>query len=277
MQRLSDDLRGIAEAHTGTCTWALTDLITAEHIGHGEDAIMPPASLAKVPILVALYRAIQEGRIRLDDRVTYAEHHRSLGSGVLARMSYGVEMSVRDAATMMIIISDNSATNICLDLATIDGVNGEMDRHGLPNTRIVTRWGGTTRLTDAREMNYTTAREMTHLLTLIARHECVSPEADEDMLRILRRQDYRNELSAELPWTEWNTLGDDPRAAWVAEKGGASLGGVRAGGSIFKGPRGYFVMSAFCEGGTSTTTGRLHQGNVTLGRLGKMAWDALAG
>jgi hypothetical protein len=96
------------------------------------------------------------------------------------------------------------------------------------------------------------------------------------MLRILRRQDYRHELSAELPWNELNMLGDDPKAAWVAEKGGASMGGVRAGGSIFHGPRGEFVMAAFCEGGTGPGTGRNSEGNVTLGRLGKTAWDALA-
>jgi hypothetical protein len=73
-----------------------------------------------------------------------------------------------------------------------------------------------------------------------------------------------------------NTLGDDPRAAWVAEKGGADRGGVRTSGAVFHGPRGDFAMSAFCEGGASTTTGREHEGNRTLGRLGKTAWDALA-
>jgi beta-lactamase class A len=275
MTALARDLRAISDAHTGMCTWALTDISSGEHIGHREDDVMAPASLAKVPILVALYRAAANGRVRLDDRVRYDEHHRSPGSGVLARLSLGVEMSVRDAATLMIIISDNSASNICLDLATIDGVNAEMDRHGLHHTRILRRWEAPWS-PEARGMNVTTAAEMTRLLELIARHECVSPEADEDMLRILRRQDYRHELSAELPWNELNMLGDDPKAAWVAEKGGASMGGVRAGGSIFHGPRGEFVMAAFCEGGTAPGTGRNSEGNVTLGRLGKTAWDALA-
>jgi beta-lactamase class A len=274
IEQLAADLRAISDAHSGTCTWALTDLASGEHIGHREDEVMPPASLAKVPILVTLYQAVHERRLSLDERVRYAEQHRSLGSGVLARMSLGVEMSVRDAATLMIIISDNSATNICLDLVGIEAVNQRMKQLGLRNTRLFTRWefkeGG------PRSRNLTTAAEMTRLLTLVARHQCVAPDADEDMLRILRRQDYRHELSAELPWSELNTLDDDPKNAWVAEKGGADRGGVRAGGSIFHGPRGTFVMAAFCEGGTSPGTGRSHEGNVTLGRLGKTAWDALA-
>lgn len=276
MLALARELDAIAAKHSGTCTWALTDLDSGEHIGRDEDRVMPPASLAKVPVLVGLYRAAADGRLRLDDRVRYEHHHRSLGSGVLARMDVGVEMSVRDAATLMIIISDNSATNICLDLATIDGVNGEMERQGLGETRILLRWGDVSGR-GARDRNQTTAAEMATLLGRIAWHECVSPDADEDMLRILRRQDYRNELSSLLPWNELNMLGADPKVAWVAEKGGADMNGVRTGGSIFRGPRGYFVMTAFCEGGSGPGTGRVSEGNAMLGQLGKAAWDALAG
>ncbi|MEX0750340.1 MAG: serine hydrolase, partial [Dehalococcoidia bacterium] len=272
MQELERRLNAIADAHTGTCTWALTDLGSGAHIGRDEDATMPPASLAKVPILVTLYRAVEDGRLRLDERLRYEEQHRSLGSGVLARMSFGVEMTVRDAATLMIIISDNTATNMCLDLVGIDAVNGEMERHGLRDTRLFQRCGDAGSR-GARGRNLTTAREMTKLLALIGRHECVTADADEDMLRILRRQDYRHELSGELPWNEMNTLGDDPKQAWVAEKGGADRGGVRAGGSIFKGRRGFFAMSPFCEGSTRPGSGRASEGNVILGRLGKAAWD----
>lgn len=274
VEQLQPTLRAITDHHSGRCTWSLIDLDTGERIGHDENAVMAPASLIKVPILVALYRAAENGRLRLDDRVRYDERHRSLGSGVLARMSYGVEMSVRDAATLMIIISDNTATNICVDLVGLDSINHEMDELGLPNTRVLHRWGERFD-PDPLAMNTSTAAETARLLAMIGRHECVSAGASEDMLRILRRQDYRHELSAELPWNELNMLGDDPARAWVAEKGGASLGGVRTGGSIFKGPHGYIAMAAFCAGGTSATTGRHHEANVTLGRLGKAAWDAL--
>lgn len=264
----------VSREYTGTCAWALFVTASRGWIGHDADAVMAPASVAKVPILVTLYRHVTDGRLQLDDRIRYEPQHRSLGSGVLAQMSPGVEMTVRDAATLMIIISDNSATNMCLDLVGVDAVNTEMERHQLKNTRLFRRWDNTPG--EPRSRNVTTAGEMTRLLTLVAEHECVSPDADEDMLRILRRQDYRHELSSELPWTEVNTLADDPKTAWVAEKGGSDRGGVRAGASIFKGPRGMFVLSAFCEGGTGAGTGRASEGNRTLGRLGKIAWDALA-
>ena len=114
------------------------------------------------------------------------------------------------------------------------------------------------------------------LVELLARHEAVSEEASEDMLRILRRNDYRHELSRELPWSEMNTL-PNYKQNWVAEKGGSSPGGIRTSGAIVHSERGYFVIAAFCEGGTEAGgTGRESEGNVLLGKLGFAAWTALA-
>jgi hypothetical protein len=124
-------------------------------------------------------------------------------------------------------------------------------------------------------MSVSTAGEMARLLELIARHECVAPEASEDMLRILRRQDYRHELSRLLLWNEMNML-ENHSENWVAEKGGSFLNGVRTSGAVFHGPRGAFVMAAFCEGGTGPGTGRESEGNRVIGELGHAAWQALA-
>jgi beta-lactamase class A len=276
MRRLAEDLRAISDAYTGTCTWAVTDLTSGEQIGHREHEVMPTASLIKTPILVALYQAVHDGRLRLDDRVRYGEEHKVLGSGVLAKLSFGVEMTVRDAATLMMIISDNSATNMCIDMASIDNINALMQRLGFENTRLLQRLGDRSAGLDARKMSISSAADMCGIFALIASHEAVSPEASEDMLRIMRRSDYRHELSSELPWNEMNMLPPDPRTAWVAEKGGSFLNGVRTGGAVMHGPNGEFAMAAFCEGGTGPGTGRNSEGNHTIGCLGKAAWDALA-
>jgi beta-lactamase class A len=275
LQALERDLRAISDAYTGTCAWALTDLDSTGHIAHDEDAVMPTASLIKVPVLVALYQAVADGRVSLGDRIAYGPEHRCLGSGVLSRLDFGVQLTLRDAAVLMMIISDNSATNMCIDLAGLAFVNEMAERLGLRATRLFRRLGDNSAGLDARKMSVSSAGDIVRLLTMIARHECVSHEASEDMLRIMRRSDYRHELTRELPWNEMNMLGD-PKEAWVAEKGGSFLNGVRTSGAVFKGPRGSFVMSAFCEGGTGPGTGRESEGNVTLGRLGRAAWNALA-
>jgi len=273
---LHEQLLTIGEGYSGTWTYALTDIAHGGHIGKDEDVVMPTASLIKVPILIGLYQAVEDGRISLDDRITFEDRHRFPGSGVLQRMSPGVEMSVRDAAVLMIIISDNVASNMVADLVGHNYINGLQRTLGCPNTQLYERWSEKLVGLDARQTWTSTAREMTRNLELLACHEAVSEVASEDMLRILRRQDYRHELSRELPWGEMNTLANYEEN-WVAEKGGSSPGGTRTGGSIFHSERGYFVMSAFCEGGTGEGgTGRESEGNVLLGKLGYAAWKALA-
>lgn len=275
VHNLAQDLDRIASAYGAKCTHALTDLESGVHIARDETAVMPTASLIKVAVLVALYADVAEGRADLSDRIQYTDAHRCLGSGVLSRMTPGVEMTVRDAATLMIIISDNSATNMVIDLVGLDRVNGTMRGLGLTDTTIFQRLGDTKAGLDARKMSISTAAEMTRLLELIARHEAVSPEASEDMLRIMRRQDYRHELSRNLPWNEMNML-DNPRDNWVAEKGGSFLNGIRASGAVFSSPRGTFAMSVFTEGETGEGSGRNSAGNEVIGELGYAAWKALA-
>ena len=273
---LDRDLRRISGAYSGKWTYALTDLTSGERIGFDEDEVMPTASLIKVPILIALYQAVHDGRLALEDRTTYRQEHLCKGSGVLERLTPGVELSVRDAAVLMIIISDNSATNMVIDLVGIDEVNAQQRRLGLEQTTLFRRLGDRSAGLDARKMSVSSAREMARQLELIARHEAVSPEASQDMLRIMRRQDYRHELSRELPWNELNMLPDHEQN-WVAEKGGAFLNGIRTSGAIFQGGRGAFVMAAFCEGGMAQGgTGRESEGNELIGKLGYSAWKALA-
>ena len=101
LDALEEGLLRIGSAYSGNWTYALTDLSSGEKIGHREDDVMPTASLIKVPVLVALYRAVHEGRLSLTDGIRYGDEHRCLGSGVLSRMTPGVEMTVRDAAVLM--------------------------------------------------------------------------------------------------------------------------------------------------------------------------------
>ena len=269
------ELLSIGARYSGKWTYALTDLSTGEHFGRDEDDVMPTASLIKVPILIGLYAAVDEGRISLDDRVKLRDAHRFPGSGVLQHMASGADISVRDAAMLMIIISDNVATNMVADLVGHEYINQQQRRMGCEKTSIYERWSEKLVGLNVRKTWVSTAREMTRNCELIARHEAVSEEACLDMLRILRRNDGRGELSRELPWDEMNRLPDYKRN-WVAEKGGSSPGGIRTGGAIFQGARGSFVMSVFCEGGTGPGTGRTSEGNVFLGELGFAAWRALA-
>jgi beta-lactamase class A len=272
---LDTKLRDIADGYTGKCAYALIDTRSGERLSRDPDDVMPTASLIKVPILVALYQAVEEGTFGLGDRIVYQSDQQVLGSGVLIHLTPGVEMIVRDAAVLMIIISDNVATNMMIDLVGIERINDTMRRLGLEQTTLFRRLGDRGAGLDARKMSVSTAGEMARLFAMIGRREAVSSEASEDMLRILRRQDYRHELSSLLPWNELNRL-DNHKQNWVAEKGGSFLNGIRTSAGVFHGKRDEFALAAFCEGGTAPGSGRVAEGNRVLGELGYAAWRELA-
>jgi beta-lactamase class A len=276
MRELEAELRRIGAGYSGRWTACVADLVSGERLAIDDDVVMPTASLIKVPVLAALYRAADEGRFALDDPTTYEESHYCRGSGVLQHLTPGVvQMTIRDAAVLMMIISDNAATNMCIDLAGLDFVNETMESIGCTRTKIFQRLGDPKAGLDPRKMNVSIAGDIVRLMSSIARHECVSDEASEDMMRIMRRMNGRAELSRLLPWNEMNML-DNPRENWVAEKGGAFINGVRTGGAIFHSDHGHFVMSVFAEGGLKGGTAHNAEGNVLLGEMGKAAWDALA-
>jgi beta-lactamase class A len=276
MHDLEAELRRIGAGTSGTWSAAVTDLTTGEHFGIDEDSVMPTASLIKVPILIALYQDVRDGRLALNQRTTYEEQHLCGGSGVLQHLAFGAEMTVRDAATLMIIISDNAATNMCIDLVGLDRLTRGWHRDGYTNTHLYRRLGDRSAGLDPRKMNVSSAGDICRMMAAIASHEAVSPDLDEDMLRIMRRLNGRAELSHLLPWNEMNML-PDPRDNWVAEKGGAFINGVRTGGAIFHSTKGHFAIAVFGEGMTAGRSDHESEGNRFLWDCGKAAWDALAG
>lgn len=276
MEDLESQLRRCGAAYSGTWTAAVTDLTTGEHFGIDEGNAMPTASLIKVPVLLALYTDAAAGRFALGDRTTYELSHSCGGSGVLQYMTPGVTaMTIRDAASLMLMISDNAATNMCIDLVGLDRVNEIISGLGFPKTRLFQRLGERAAGLDARKMSVSTAGDICAMMVMLGRHEAVSHEASEDMLRILRRCQGRAELSHLLPWNELNML-PDPRENWVAEKGGAFINGIRTGGALFHSGKGQFAMSVFGEGMLAGRSDHEAEGNKLLWEMGKAAWDTLA-
>ena len=106
-----------------------------DEIGIDADRMIDTMSLIKVPILVALMRRVDRGEVDLGRRVILEEDHKRLGTGVLRLFDAGASFTLHDAARMMIVVSDNTATDLCLEAAGgVDGVNaclGELEIEGV--------------------------------------------------------------------------------------------------------------------------------------------------
>ena len=127
-----DRRRRIAECSV-TPIW---NLDTGERLSLRGDETFPTASLIKVPILVTLYDLAEQKQLSLDDPLTVLKIDQVPGSGVLQFMHPGMSLSVHDAASLMIVLSDNTATNLLLDRIAIRRVWPKMESLGLPHTKV---------------------------------------------------------------------------------------------------------------------------------------------
>ncbi|MHB1298717.1 MAG: serine hydrolase [Gemmatimonadaceae bacterium] len=112
LQRTLDSL---ADAHRGVVGFAVHNMETGTRLSRRGDEPFPTASLVKVPILVTVFDLVEQGKLRLDDRLTLLAIDKVPGSGQLQFMHDGAVITVHDAAWLMTTISDNTATNLLLD------------------------------------------------------------------------------------------------------------------------------------------------------------------
>jgi beta-lactamase class A len=187
---LHRQLDRIAAEHHGVLGYSVHNLDTGERLSLRGDETFPTASLIKVPILATLYDLVEKRQLALDDPLTVLKIDQVPGSGVLQFMHPGMNLSVHDAATLMIVLSDNTATNILLDRIVIRRVWEKMEALGLPHTKVHSKtFLRISSVAMDSSMKYglgvSTPNEMAHLFELMALGKAVTPAADSAMLAIL--------------------------------------------------------------------------------------------
>jgi beta-lactamase class A len=183
-------LDGIAKAHHGVVGYSVMNLDTGERLALRGDETFSTASLIKVPILVTLYDLAEKKQLSLDDPLTVLKIDQVPGSGVLQFMKPGMTLTVNDAANLMIILSDNTATNLILDRNNIKRVWDKMEALGLPHTKVHSKtFLRMTSIALDSSVKYglgvTTPNEMAKLFGLLAEGKAVTPAADSAMLDML--------------------------------------------------------------------------------------------
>ena len=134
--QLQDRVRdGLADC-PGVAGFCLQDLATRDTMGWHEQEVFPVASTIKIPILVTLLARAEKGELDLQERIAITPEVLVPGSGVLTYLEGPLDLSVLDIAQLMIMVSDNTATNLCIDWADVDAINELMASLGLSQTRI---------------------------------------------------------------------------------------------------------------------------------------------
>lgn len=199
MSPLTTQLETAVSCFPGTAAILIQDLGSDETLyQYNKNVVFPAASLIKLPILWEFYRQVENGRISPTTRLTLADEHKVGGAGVLQSLQAGLQPTLQDLATLMIITSDNAATNLLIDLLGMATINQAIQALGLVETRLQRHMMDFEQARAGFE-NYTTAAETAVLLHHIY---ALPTTAGEAMRRILQHQLYNDRLSANWPEEE---------------------------------------------------------------------------
>src|SRR5258707_2291765 len=164
---------------------------------NGDDRVRT-ASTIKVAVMIEAFTRVAAGRGKWTDELVLTKAARYGGSGVLPELGDGLRLTLRDCVNLMMVVSDNTATNMVLDYLTTDSVNARMSALGFKDTRIMRRIGGGGESREGKEadnkrfgLGATTPHEMVQMLEKLETGEIVNKAAAKEMIDLMKREQAR--------------------------------------------------------------------------------------
>lgn len=221
LQRLEQEFGG----HLGVMA---KNLRTGESVQYNASERFPTASLIKLPIMVAYYQMVHDGKLDPKAAVTLTAGDKKPGSGVLQRLTDGATITLQDAVELMITLSDNTATNLVLDrmgashAERLARVNEMMVKAGLKNTRLLNRiYTWETKQPTPEGIRYgigvSTPEDMVILSEALYAKLLVDAASSEAMIGVLEGQFYDDMIPRFLPASECKTFAVAHKTGGVSE------------------------------------------------------------
>jgi beta-lactamase class A len=205
------------------------------------DEPVQTASTIKVAVMVEAFARVAEQKAKWTDELVLAKEKKVGGSGILHEFTDGLRLTLRDGVTLMMVLSDNTATNLVIDTFGADAVNARMESLGFKETRLMRRVFGGGESAEGRKeeskrfgLGRTSPREMVTLLEKLERGEVINAAASKEMLGLMKREQGTNGI--------WRTLWRVPKAT----KSGA-LDALRSNVGIIYHPRGRIALAITCH------------------------------
>lgn len=194
-----------------------------------QSSSMRSASMIKVFILAMLMEKVRDGQLSLDDTLTINADDKVDGAGVLSGYPTGISISINKLARLMITESDNTATNILIDLLGMNNINLYIQQNGYNDSKLQRKMMDTNAVKNGRD-NYTSVTDLGNFFIKLYKHQCVSYELDELMLEFLKGQTDNECFPTALP------------NATIAHKTGELAGLYDDGGIIYTQNRNVIVV-----------------------------------
>ena len=233
---------------------------SGERFDHNADRRFIAASTVKVPIMIALFRRIDEGRNLLAEHYRLRSEDRAPGSGVMLHLHEGMEFTLGDLVYLMIAISDNSATNILIDIVGMEAVNTIMRELGMAGSTLRRKMQGQAARTAEGE-NWATPGDYARVIAALLDNEAASQESCAAMIAMLEKQQNERRIARHLP------RADRPR--WGSKTG--SIEDVTNDVGFIMTRHGALILSLFCHKPPDP-----HAGEAIIGEISHAAWKAVA-
>jgi beta-lactamase class A len=176
----------------------IKDFDTGWQYAYNSDRLFPSASLVKIPIMAAVFQAVQENRLTLDQLVTLKGSDQVSGSGIIKTMSAGSQFTVGQLLELMVTRSDNTAANMLINLLGREYLNAYFKRIGLRNTNL------SRKMMDFKDRrkgieNYTTPQDVSCLLEKMYKGSFINAQKSQQCLSLLKLQKVKDRIPRRLP------------------------------------------------------------------------------
>jgi beta-lactamase class A len=272
---LEAQLRSLVGPYQGKVALFATDLGSGKTVALDADTPVPTASVIKLAVLFEALKQVQAGTVRFNDKLTLRKDDQVGGSGVLAQFDTPLTLTLKDALTMMVIVSDNTATNLAIDHLGLNNIDRRIQWLGLSNTWLYKKVfrppsGPVPPDQPKFGLGKTTAREMAGIMQRFATCNLNGPgttaspspqdrQICDTAMAMLKNQTDREDVPRYLSFD-------------VANKTGA-LDDVRNDVAIVYAPNGPVIVSAFTYDNKDQSWTPDNAGQLLIGRLAKAILD----
>jgi beta-lactamase class A len=273
-------LATIVRDFRGVMGVAAIDLASGRAVAVNGDTRFPTASTIKTAVMVEAYHQAAEGKSPLDATYALEESAKVGGSGVLNGLHAGLTLTSADLVHLMIVLSDNTATNMLIERLGTARINARLDTYGLKETRLFRptfRDGRPDVLPELERefgLGMTTPMEMAKLMALIGTGKAVSAKASESMLSTLRKQQDRAMIPRLLPSMRGLNIGN--KTGTDEEKHAGPDGvrrHVRADAGIVTGPGFSYAIAIYARQIEDTRWGVENEALTTGARISRLLFE----
>lgn len=270
---LENHLKELAASHQGKVALYAKDLANGESVSIDANRPVQTASVIKLALMLQAFEQIKSGRLKQSDPVILTKDNQVGGSGILNLLDPALKLTLKDTLTLMMTLSDNTATNMLIDAVGLKPTNDMLTRAGLKNTyfyKKVFKPAEGPMPADQKEfgLGKTTAEEMAELMESIYRCDLGDRALCVEMITIMRSQQYRDMLPRYL-----QTSDSSEDLSPIADKIGA-LDDVRNDVAIVYTKRGPIIISIFTYDNADKSWTPENKAEILIGRMAKTIVDA---